>query len=406
MTQVLIGGTLLVLVGVLVTLRRRRPAASETGAAKMRLSFPVRLQRFLRTDAITWIVWALVINTALAQLYYNSAGEILPGPGFAPFYLIASAILSTTAFSLFEVRQVKTIHDLTSGERTAGTWEMIKNIATLIVIAAYNFYSIALLNAAIWPSLHFSQIPEPPSPWRFYLHAFMYSAILFLAGVVGERKISVGEKVAQVQEEFQIGLLEDARDEGAALRHGDRSGGHMRAITAMAVLGSAEHRAFFRDYHAIMMGTLTMDDVQRAAENGSEHGAFERRFPHWKPQGSQAQKVAILPTPEASVEPSVPTLGTQDHPDSEASELQLGSQAWEPSSETDFQEALPIMRMAQLIGCPNSSLARAVNDSSLAIRLGSQGAKLVTFDQVRWLIEQGYLSAAAPWAIAFMERVA
>ncbi len=30
-------------------------------------------------------------------------------------------------------------------------------------------------------------IPEPPAPWKFYLHAGFYTVILYLAGIVGER---------------------------------------------------------------------------------------------------------------------------------------------------------------------------------------------------------------------------
>ena len=62
------------------------------------------LGQFFRDHSLTLIIYSLVGNTALAQLFYNSAGVILPNEDWRSHYLILSAVLSMIAFSLFELR--------------------------------------------------------------------------------------------------------------------------------------------------------------------------------------------------------------------------------------------------------------------------------------------------------------
>jgi len=49
------------------------------------------------------VVLALVANTMVAQLLYNSAGQLVLGSAFLLGYLLFSAVCSTVAFALFEV---------------------------------------------------------------------------------------------------------------------------------------------------------------------------------------------------------------------------------------------------------------------------------------------------------------
>ena len=71
-----------------------------------------RLEYFLRSRASKVVVLALVANTMVAQLLYNSAGQLVLGNQVLLGYLIVSAICSTVAFALFEVSTIFQLHDL------------------------------------------------------------------------------------------------------------------------------------------------------------------------------------------------------------------------------------------------------------------------------------------------------
>ena len=58
------------------------------------------------------VVLALVANTMVAQLLYNSAGQLVLGNAFVVGYLLISAVCSTFAFALFEVSTIFQLHDL------------------------------------------------------------------------------------------------------------------------------------------------------------------------------------------------------------------------------------------------------------------------------------------------------
>lgn len=237
------------------------------------MSFSVKFQRYLRDTAITHIVLALVANTMLAQLFYNSAGLLLPDKKFTIYYLGISAIFSTVAFSLFEIRQVKAVNDMLSSGAKYSTWEWVKTIGTLLFITLYNMYALTLLNAAIWPDLHITNVPELPKPWKYVFHAVMYSAILFLAGVVGERKRSAEEEVAHVEQEIQGRLLRNAADEADAMIDGKIGSG--RAITAMMALGTPKAQKFFANFANVLSGNVSMNDV---VKHGNIEGVIRSSF--------------------------------------------------------------------------------------------------------------------------------
>jgi hypothetical protein len=171
------------------------------------------------------IIWSLVGNTALAQLFYNSAGTIVPNSDWRMKYLVFSAVLSMIAFSLFELRVVQQLRDALSSEpeirKKLPSWVIPGHVATLLVISIYNMYSLFLLNALIWPDLNQvagghiqfttpTNLPELPKPWKYLFHAVMYSLILFLATLVGERKKSAEELAAEEDEHLYQQTITDS----------------------------------------------------------------------------------------------------------------------------------------------------------------------------------------------------
>src|ERR1700690_903391 len=174
------------------------------------------LNHFVRENQLSLIIYSLVINTALAQLFYNSAGVVLPNSDWRARYLVFSAFLSMTAFSLFELHIVRQLKSLLGRPKSvrAGLpkWEIPGHIVTLVVISLYNVYSLALLNAAIWPDLHLSGIPEFGKPLKYYFHAVMYSLILFLAAVVGERKKNAAELAAEEDDRLQAKMVHKSNE--------------------------------------------------------------------------------------------------------------------------------------------------------------------------------------------------
>jgi hypothetical protein len=172
-------------------------------------------QRF-HLSRLNLIIFALVVNTGLAQLFYNSAGVILPNSDWRAHYLVFSAFLSMTAFSLFELHIVRQLKELLGRSKEVRAnlpgWEIPSHVATLVVISLYNVYSLALLNAAIWPDLHLSGIPEFGKPFKYYFHAAMYSLILFLAAIVGERKKSASEQAAEEDDHLQAEMVHKSNE--------------------------------------------------------------------------------------------------------------------------------------------------------------------------------------------------
>src|ERR1700756_1469085 len=85
---------------------------SDAHSTRARISAVDRREYFLRSRASKVVVMALVANTMVAQLLYNSAGQLIFSNTFLLGYLIVSAICSTAAFALFEVGTIFQLHDL------------------------------------------------------------------------------------------------------------------------------------------------------------------------------------------------------------------------------------------------------------------------------------------------------
>src|SRR6476659_5700195 len=81
---------------------------------RARVPWVDRLEYAVRSRGAKMVVLALVANTMVAQLLYNSAGQLVLGNGFLRGYLFFSAIFATLAFALFDVSTSFQLHDLTT----------------------------------------------------------------------------------------------------------------------------------------------------------------------------------------------------------------------------------------------------------------------------------------------------
>ncbi len=172
---------------------------SAHGARRARISAVDRLEYFLRSRASKVVVLALVANTMVAQLLYNSAGQLVIGNQVLLGYLIVSAICSTVAFALFEVSTIFQLHDLmaldVSIKAEIGAEKLIKRgYFVLAVSSLINFLSVLYFLALAWHTgsgvgtkFPLDDLPQPWN-WLYYgVHASAYTAVLFLAGIFGER---------------------------------------------------------------------------------------------------------------------------------------------------------------------------------------------------------------------------
>src|SRR5690348_4081148 len=82
------------------------------GTHAARVGHVDRLVYFLRSRGVQVVVLALVANTMVAQLLYNSAGRLVLGNSFLLGYLLFSAVCSTVAFAIFEISTIFQLHDL------------------------------------------------------------------------------------------------------------------------------------------------------------------------------------------------------------------------------------------------------------------------------------------------------
>src|SRR5690242_21650171 len=86
-----------------------KPRKPET---RPHISWVDRIEYAVRSRGAKVVVLALVANTMVAQLLYNSAGQLVLGNQVLLGYLVISAICSTVAFALFEVSTIFQLHDL------------------------------------------------------------------------------------------------------------------------------------------------------------------------------------------------------------------------------------------------------------------------------------------------------
>jgi hypothetical protein len=187
---------------------------------RSQISWVDRVEYAVRSRGAKLVVLALVANTMVAQLLYNSAGQLVLGNGFLTGYLFVSAICSTVAFALFEVSTIYQLHDLhtldASIKAEIGADKLIKRgYLVLAVSSLINFLSMLYFLALVWHSAGDSTAAFPldnlPSPWNwlyYAIHAAAYTLVLFLAGIYGERPKSAKEVVLATQRALEQQALE------------------------------------------------------------------------------------------------------------------------------------------------------------------------------------------------------
>src|SRR5262245_47547682 len=185
-----------------------------------RISRVERAVYFLRSRGAQVVVLALVANTMVAQLLYNSAGRLVLSSSFLLGYLLFSAVCSTAAFALFEISTIFQLHDLMALDATIkaeiGAERLIRRgWVVLAVSSLINFVSVLYFLALAWhtTSSTASRFPldDLPLPWNwlyFALHALAYTAVLFLAGIFGERPKSGKEVILATQRALEQQALE------------------------------------------------------------------------------------------------------------------------------------------------------------------------------------------------------
>ena len=88
------------------------PSSRSSPTDRARVPWVDRLEYAVRSRGAKVVVLALVANTMVAQLLYNSAGQLVLSSAFLLGYLLFSAVCSTVAFALFEVSTIFQLHDL------------------------------------------------------------------------------------------------------------------------------------------------------------------------------------------------------------------------------------------------------------------------------------------------------
>jgi hypothetical protein len=208
-----------------------------------------RLEYAVRSRGAKVVVLALVSNTMVAQLLYNSAGQLVLSSAFLLGYLLFSAVCSTVAFALFEVSTIFQLHDLhtldASIKSEIGAEKLIRRgYLVLVVSSLINFLSVLYFLALAWHSTSGSAATFPldnlPSPWNwlyYAVHALAYTLVLFLAGIYGERPRSAKEVVLATQRALEQRALElwrlqtEAKIEGM-MRRGEPLGAVAAALAS------------------------------------------------------------------------------------------------------------------------------------------------------------------------------
>jgi hypothetical protein len=218
-------------------------------SVRTRVPWLDRMDYGIRTRGTRVVVLALVANTMVAQLLYNSAGQLVLSTEFLHGYLYLSAICSTVAFALFEVSTIFQLHDLhtldASIKEEIGAERLIRRgYVVLAVSSLINFLSMLYFLALVWHSAGESSAAFPiddlPSPWNwlyYAVHAAAYTLVLFLVGIYGERPKSANEVVLATQRALEQQALErwklqkEAEIEGM-MRRGEALGAVAAALAS------------------------------------------------------------------------------------------------------------------------------------------------------------------------------
>jgi hypothetical protein len=251
-----------------------RKLKSEPGMLRVRVSLVDRMVYFLRSRGAQVVVLALVANTMVAQLLYNSAGQLVLSNRFLLGYLIFSAVCSTVAFALFEISTIFQLHDLmaldASIKSEIGADKLIKRGYIVLAISSLiNFLSVLYFLALAWHTTagHSTAFPldNLPQPWNwgyYSLHALAYTAVLFLAGIFGERPKSGKEVILATQRALEQQALESWQmQKQAQIEELRRRGEPLGAIAA--ALASPETAERIAVLEAATSGQMSALDAAR-----------------------------------------------------------------------------------------------------------------------------------------------
>jgi hypothetical protein len=252
----------------------RTSTRDDPGLLRVRVSLVDRMVYFLRSRGAQVVVLALVANTMIAQLLYNSAGQLVLSNRFLLGYLIFSAICSTVAFALFEISTIFQLHDLmaldVSIKSEIGADKLIKRGYIVLAISSLiNFLSVLYFLALAWhtTSGHSTAFPldNLPEPWNwgyYSLHALAYTAVLFLAGIFGERPKSGKEVILATQRALEQQALESWQlQKQAQIEELRRRGEPLGAIAA--ALASPETAERIAVLEAATNGQMSALDAAR-----------------------------------------------------------------------------------------------------------------------------------------------
>ena len=251
-----------------------------------------RLIYFLRSRGVQVVVLALVANTMVAQLLYNSAGRLVLSNSFLLGYLLFSAVCSTVAFALFEISTIFQLHDLMALDASIkveiGAERLIKRgWLVLGVSSLINFVSVLYFLALAWHTSSGTSAKFPlddlPQPWNwlyFGLHALAYTAVLFLAGIFGERPKSAKEVVLATQRALEQQALERWRmQKEAQIEEMMRDGIPLGAVAA--ALGSPETAERIALMEAATSGNMSALDAAFLSVKRAGHDTVRpRRLAH------------------------------------------------------------------------------------------------------------------------------
>jgi hypothetical protein len=250
------------------------PSSRSSPTERARVPWVDRLEYAVRSRGAKVVVLALVANTMVAQLLYNSAGQLVLGSGVLLGYLLISAVCSTLAFALFEVSTIFQLHDLMaldpSIKSEIGAAALIKRgYVVLAVSSVINFLSVLYFLALAWHTTagHASAFPldNLPEPWNwgyYALHASAYTAVLFLAGIFGERPKSGKEVILSTQRALEQQALERWRmQKEAQIEDMMRRGVPLGAVAA--ALASPETAERIAVLEAATTGRMSALDAAR-----------------------------------------------------------------------------------------------------------------------------------------------
>jgi hypothetical protein len=162
-------------------------------ASRAHISWVDRVEYAVRSRGAKVVVLSLVANTMVAQLLYNSAGQLVLGNGFLTGYLFVSAICSTVAFVLFEVSTIFQLHDLhtldASIKEEIGAEQLIRRgYVVLAVSSLINFLSMVYFLALVWHSAGGSSATFPLDTLRRPTRSYSSSPASMASGLRAPRR--------------------------------------------------------------------------------------------------------------------------------------------------------------------------------------------------------------------------